>query len=64
MTDLEFNALLEECGITIEPVRKRHTVYVGTRSVVYFENIEEANEEANRLEANGHTGVRISTSNF
>ena len=64
MTDAEFNALAAELGITIEPARKRHTVYVGHKSVVYFENIDDALVEADRLKANGYADVHIRTSNW
>lgn len=65
MTDAEFNALAAELGIiAIEPVRKRHTVYVGHKNVTYFENIDDALVEADRLKETGHSDVRIRTSNW
>ncbi len=64
MTKAEFNALAAELGITIEPVRKRHTVYVGHKNVTYFENIDDALVEADRLKETGHADVRIRTSNW
>lgn len=65
MTDLEFNALCAELGLPgIEPARKRHTVFVGTKSITYYETIEAADAEVARLKASGYADVRISTSNF
>lgn len=65
MTDTEFNALCAELGLPgIQPARKRHTVYVGSKSVTYFETTAEAEAEAARLKSAGHAKVRIRTSDF
>ena len=65
MNDLEFNTLWAELGLpAIEPARKRHSVYVGTKSITYYENLDDAQREVDRLEATGHSDVRIHTSNF
>ena len=60
MTDTEFEALLAE----LAPIRKRHTVFVGSKSVVYYENIEEAEAEVLRLKACGCKNIRIHTTNL
>lgn len=60
MTDTDFEALIAELG----PVRKRHTVFVGSKSVTYYETIEAAEAEVARLKSDGYDGVRIFTTNF
>lgn len=60
MTDAEFEALIAE----LAPLRQRHNVYVGTKSVIYYESLEEADAEVARLNACGHTDVRIRTTNW
>jgi len=60
MTNAEFEALIAE----LAPIRKRHSIYVGTRNVTYYENIEEADAEVARLKACGHDDARIFTTNF
>lgn len=65
MTDTEFNAICAQLGLPgIQPTRKRHTVYVGSKSVTYFETTAEAEAEVARLKAAGHTNVRIRTHDF
>jgi hypothetical protein len=60
MTDTDFEALIAE----LAPVRKRHTVFVGSKSVTYYETIEAAEAEVARLKSDGYNGVRIFTTNF
>lgn len=60
MTDAEFEALIAE----LAPTRERHSIYVGQRSVTYYETIEEAEEEIARLKACGHADARILTTSF
>jgi hypothetical protein len=60
MTDTDFEALIAE----LAPVRKRHTVFVGSKSVTYYETVEDAEAEVARLTSNGYNGVRIFTTNF
>lgn len=60
MTDTDFEALIAE----LAPVRKRHTVFVGSKSVTYYETIEAAETEVARLKSDGYNGVRIFTTNF
>lgn len=65
MTDIEFNAICASLGLPgIEPVRKRHTVYVGRKSVTYYETAEAAEAEVARLKSCGHADARIFTTNF
>ncbi len=65
MTDTEFNAICASLGLPgIEPVRKRHTVFVGRKSVTYYETVEAAEAEVARLKSNGYNDVRIFTTNF
>ena len=60
MTDADFEALIAE----LAPIRKRHTVFVGRKSVTYYENIEDAEAEVASLKSNGYKDVRIFTTNF
>lgn len=60
MTDTDFEALIAE----LAPVRKRHTVFVGSKSVTYYETIEAAEAEVARLKSDGYNDVRIFTTNF
>lgn len=60
MTDIDFEALIAE----LAPVRKRHTVFVGSKSVTYYETVEAAEAEVARLTSNGYNDVRIFTTNF
>ena len=60
MTDTDFEALITE----LAPVRKRHTVFVGSKSVTYYETIEAAEAEVARLKSDGYNDVRIFTTNF
>jgi hypothetical protein len=60
MTDTDFEALLAE----LSPVRKRHNVFVGTKSVTYYETTEDAEAEVARLKSEGYTDARIFTTNF
>ncbi len=64
MTDLEFNALCAEFGITLEAPSKRYNVYVGAKSVTYFESSEDAEAEVSRLKANGHSDARFRESSI
>lgn len=60
MTDIEFEALIAE----LAPVRKRHTVFVGHKSVTYYETVEAAEAEVAHLKSCGHTDARIFTTNI
>ena len=65
MTDIEFNAICASLGLPgIEPVRKRHTVFVGSKSITYYETIDAAEAEVARLKSCGYTNARIFTSNM
>ena len=60
MTDLDFEALIAE----LAPIRQRHTVFVGTKCVTYYETLEEADAEAARLKDCGYADIRIRTTNW
>ena len=60
MTDIEFEALIAE----LAPIRKRHTVFVGHKSVTYYETIEDAEAEVARLTSNGYNDAHIFTTNI
>ncbi len=60
MTDIDFEALIAE----LAPIRTRYSIFVGHKSITYYENAEEAEAEVARLEALGHTDVRVRTTNY
>ena len=60
MTNADFEALIAE----LAPVRKRHSVFVGSKSITYYESAEEAAAEAARLAALGYSDIRIRVTNW
>lgn len=60
MTDADFEALIAE----LAPVREKHSIFIGSKSITYYENAEEAAAEVARLKADGYSDIRIRVTNW